>query len=93
MCERKWSRDWAGIDWEQIKEKLDMYCENPSEQVDIGLTKEDLNEYMEWLGENDLEEYLKVKLLVTLFNSAFSEDGEIGELKFPASIDELIEEK
>lgn len=60
--QKEWSRDWAKMDWKEIKEKLselDNMTPEEREQADIGITLDDFVEYLDWQGENEPEEYWK----------------------------------
>lgn len=55
---RQWSRDWSNFDWKEIEDRIINVPETVEEgdSLDysqyIGLTAEELQEYMIWLREN-----------------------------------------
>lgn len=60
--QRVWSRDWSKMEWKNIKEKLvdiDNLPEEEKKLTDIGITHDEFVEYLEWLAENEPEEYWK----------------------------------
>lgn len=64
----KWSMDWKNFNWELVFEKIEI-AENELKRrgedkklFDIGITEEQFEEYLQWLYENNPEEYRKLML-------------------------------
>lgn len=77
MEKKEWSRDWSQFDWEDVRQKLAKISipeegkrkEHPGEIPDIGITLEELVEYLQWLNLEDPEEYWKKMMTLKLWES------------------------
>jgi len=69
---KKWSKDWGNFDWGEVEKKLrqaerDLSTSKDNrEHYDIGISKEEFIEYLQWLNINGPEEYEKILLYMTL---------------------------
>ena len=79
----KWSHDWGNFDWSAVKQKLEELRKKEGDEnrdYDVGISREEFLEYLEWLEQTDKEGYAKAVLSIKL-----------GELGFPEGrIEELI---
>lgn len=50
----KWSRDWSTFDWNEIERKMDAIQAGDAD-VFLGITREEFQEYLSWLGIYDPE--------------------------------------
>ena len=79
----KWSHDWENFDWSAVKQKLEELRKKEGDEnrdYDVGISREEFLEYLEWLKQTDKEGYAKAVLSIKL-----------GELGFPEGrIEELI---
>lgn len=55
----KWSRNWEQFDWEPIDRELKEVIKDigTDRNVDVGISREEVIEYFEWLSENRPEEF------------------------------------
>ncbi len=72
MSDKKWSRDWSKMDWNEVERKLDEQIDNPEKDADIGITADEFWEYLSWLEEEDMEEYLRIKFFLKLYEVGVS---------------------
>lgn len=72
MSDKKWSRDWSKMDWNEVERKLDEQMANPKKDGDIGITAEEFWEYLSWLEEEDMEEYLRITFFLKLYELGVS---------------------
>lgn len=66
---RKWSRDRADFDWSPVIEKLvavEMKEGDDNADYDIGMSREEFLEYLDWLKESDIEGFYKAVLGIQL---------------------------
>lgn len=63
---KKWSRDWAAFDWSQVIEKLEEMKEGDDVGQDMGISREEFLEYLDWLKETNKEEFYKAVLGIKL---------------------------
>ena len=87
---KNWSRDWAGFDWTQVVEKLEKMKGKERDDkagYDVGISREEFLEYLEWLNRNDKEGYYRAVLSIQLSEIGL-DDGQIETLV--AHPDELI---
>lgn len=61
----KWSRDWEQFDWKPIDRELKEVIKDngAGSNIDVGISREEVIEYFEWLSENCPEEFLKLLIL------------------------------
>ncbi|MGN0315904.1 MAG: hypothetical protein ACI4EG_14090 [Fusicatenibacter sp.] len=50
----KWSRDWSTFDWEEIEQKMDA-IQSGRTDVELGITREEFQEYLGWLNIHEPE--------------------------------------
>lgn len=79
---KEWSRDWAAFDWEAVREKLD------GGRHDIGITKDEWLEYMQWVSINDPAGYETTVMCIFLKEAGFSDKEAV---YFSEHMDELAE--
>ncbi len=80
MDERKWSRDWNSVDWNEIRQKLNLAEKAEAEgrrigqkiKPEIGITKDEFEEYMRWLCETNPEDFEKVIFMMSLREAGMS---------------------
>lgn len=76
--DKKWSRDWENFDWKTVIEKcagLQLSQETDcKEQYDLGITKEEFFEYVQWTQENAPDEYRFMILCLQLMERGMSQD-------------------
>lgn len=87
---KKWSRDWANFDWSQVKEKItEMEGKEGDEKAghDVGISRDEFLEYMDWLNQNDKEGYYKAVLSIQLAELGLNENQIEALMAHP---DELI---
>lgn len=61
--ERQWSRDWGNFDFNAVKEKMDYYDSiGGVERMDLGISREEFLEYLEWLSKNKTALLAKLQL-------------------------------
>lgn len=80
MDEKQWSRDWSMVDWNEIRQKLDFAEEAEKEglshgqiiKAEIGITKDEFEEYMIWLCENKPDEFEKTIFMMGLREAGMS---------------------
>lgn len=67
---KKWSRDWESINWNEIKKRMNevdmMLEENSGYKADIGISRDEFVEYMDWLIENEPDNFWKAILAMRL---------------------------
>lgn len=74
---RKWSRDWADFDWTQVKKRFEeMEGKKDGEKAvfDVGISRDEFLEYLDWLSQNDMEGFYKAVLGIQLAEMGFDED-------------------
>lgn len=74
---RKWSRDWANFDWMKVRNNMAIILSGNAgngSDVDIGISKEEFLEFLDWLMENHTEEYYKLILVKQLTRMGLEED-------------------
>lgn len=87
---REWSRDWANYDWKAVEEKFDaLGSQEGNEDKDIGISREEFSEYLEWLSENIPWEFERLKLYTALRETGADDDKTMYLL---SHIDKLAEE-
>lgn len=67
----KWSEDWENFDWEIVREKLKAVKKEfgdtaEGKKQDVGITAEQFKEFLQWLQENEPEEYDNLILYMIL---------------------------
>ena len=86
---RKWSRDWSEFDWGPVIEKLKAMKENEGNaDYDVGITKAEFLEYLDWLNQTDKEGFYKAVLSIQFSEMGFDEEQIETLLSHP---DELIQ--
>lgn len=78
----KWSHDWENFDWSAVKQKLEELRKKEGDEnrdYDVGISREEFLEYLEWLKQTDKEGYSKAVLSIKLGELGFPE-GQIEEL-------------
>lgn len=78
----KWSHDWENFDWSAVKQKLEELRKKEGDEnrdYDVGISREEFLEYLEWLKQTDKEGYAKAVLSIKLGELGFPE-GQIEEL-------------
>lgn len=66
---KKWSRDWADFDWSQVKKRIAEMQEKERDEksgYDVGISRNEFLEYLDWLRQNDREGYYKAVLSIQL---------------------------
>ena len=72
MKDKEWSRDWAAFDWSQVKQKLESMKEGDEKAGhDVGMSREEFLEYLDWLKESDIEGFYKAILSIRLSEMGF----------------------
>lgn len=73
---RKWSRDWSEFDWEPVMAKLKEMKEKGADKADydVGISREEFLEYLDWLNQTDEEGYYKAVLSIQLSEMGFDEN-------------------
>lgn len=74
---KKWSRDWANFDWTMVRDNMANMLSGKEEaksHLDIGISKEEFLEFLDWLMENHIEEYYKVILIKQLTEMGLEDD-------------------
>lgn len=71
-----WSRDWKNFKWDEVKKRLDNVEkeEAGNGEYDVGRTKKELLEYLDWLCKNAPEEYFKVVFGLQMMEGGLSEN-------------------
>lgn len=67
MSDRKWLRHWENFDWSEISERLFKAADTGG---DIGITKEEMRDYLEWLKEHN-----EMLFMQAYFMQLFMEKG------------------
>lgn len=73
---KKWSKDWANFDWSRVKDKIkEMEGKEGDEKAgyDVGISRDEFLEYLDWLNLNDNEGYYKVALSIQLAEMGLNE--------------------
>lgn len=92
----KWSKDWGNFDWGVVREKLTEAekkiekGEGTKEQYDIGITEEELIEYLQWLNENNPKEYERAMLCLDLKQRGMEEQQIELLLSHPEEVKQAI---
>lgn len=91
---KRWSRDWANFDWAQVKKKIAAVEEAGGgfeDGCDIGISKEEFLEYLDWLNQNYKEGYYKAVLSIHLARMGFNESQVQTALAHPDELIKIIE--
>lgn len=80
MDEKQWSRDWNAVNWNEIRQKLNFAEKVKAEgqkigqkiKPDIGITKDEFEEYMCWLCETNPEDFEKIIFMMSLRETGMS---------------------
>lgn len=94
MEKRRWSRDWEKVEWDSIREKLtkvgkvQLNQENAKE--DIGISREEFVEYIEWLYENKEKEFWTVMLGLRLCEMGVEPDTAYSMCENPELYQEAV---
>lgn len=59
MSDRKWLRDWGDFEWSEILMKM-LANEADGVKGDIGITKEEMEDYLKWLSIYEKKLYEQV---------------------------------
>lgn len=78
----EWSRDWKVFDWDDVEKRLD------SGSHDIGITRDEWLEYMQWFSINDPEGFAGTVVCILLKEMGFSDKE---ALYYSEHADELAE--
>lgn len=78
---KQWSRDWANFDWARVVNRLEGLDKEGGgkDDYDIGISKEEFVEYLDWLHQTNKEGYYKAVLGMRLSELGFDID-QIGAL-------------
>lgn len=74
---RKWSRDWENFDWTKVRENISIILsgnDGDKSGIDVGMSREEFLEYLDWLMVNHTEEYYKVILIKQLTEMGLEDD-------------------
>lgn len=73
---KKWSKDWANFDWSQVKDKIAEMEKKEGEErdgYDVGISRDEFLEYLDWLRLNNNEGYYTVALSIQLAEIGLNE--------------------
>lgn len=88
---KKWSRDWSEFDWNVMRTRLEEAEVNKADGVvDIGITLDEFVEYLQWLMENEPEQYCTVMLSMKLKESGVPMENVEYWLSHPKEFGEVV---
>ena len=76
MDKEKWSKDWENYDWTRINknaDKLESLSEDEAKEL-IDFTKQDMEEYCDWLMIHNPEYFEKVMIYMKLRENNFPDE-------------------
>lgn len=91
----KWSHDWENFDWSAVKQKLEELRKKEGDEnrdYDVGISREEFLEYLEWLEQTDKEGYSKAVLSIKLGEMGFSESRIEELIKHPDETLRIIQD-
>lgn len=74
---KKWSRDWLNFDWTKVRDNMAAVLsgnEEAKSHLDIGISKEEFLEFLDWLRENHIKEYHQIILMKQLSDMGLEDD-------------------
>ena len=71
---KTWSRDWENYDWEQVMKNLHEFESGKRDNGDLGISREELLEYYNWLEIHDPAAYGQLQLVALLTTMGLPEE-------------------